>query len=315
MKTFFTILLLAAIGCGYYFFIHQKKTVGDLIGTDTAPITSTSTPSTNAKPKVVPTTAKTTPAPEKAKTQPITPSKPAEPAKSEIDLIVEKAYPMPMILSLNEITKNWSAVPQNAYPKEVLASEPVPFTLMINGVAAGATKVPPGTPLKPLLLVNDQLTVASLVNPSMTSVIPVEKTNFKQTIESRYNTFVTNKKAQIETVRTKARAALLAQPDRLASLRNTGPGDSSDDPRFGAVKASIQRGEAHPASLEEATSFKWNGSERIGGEMRGSYDTVSVHFEVKTIFGKFPTDYKCLLQSGKVVGWIDPLTEEKITRE
>jgi hypothetical protein len=170
--------------------------------------------------------------------------------------------------------------------------------------------------MQPLRLVGDQLTVASLANSTMRSQIHVDKTNFKQSIEKRYNEFVTRKTNQIASVRAKAKKALLAQPDRVASLQNTGgPGDPSDDPRFGVVKSSINRGEAHPASLDEAKSFKWNGSERVGGDMRGTYDTVSVHFEVATIFGKFPTDYKCLLRGGKVVGWIDPITEEKITKD
>ena len=136
----------------------------------------------------------------------------------------------------------------------------------------------------------------------------------EQSIEKRYNDFVTYKTNQISEMRAKAKKALLAQPERLASLRDTGPGDPSNDPRFNPVKASLNRGEAADVSLAEATSYKWNGSERIGGQMRGTYDTVSVHFEVTTIFGKFATDYKCLLRGGQVVGWIDPITEEKITR-
>lgn len=313
MKAFFTILLLAAIGGGgYYYFIHQDNSIDDLLGSDSGSLTSTD----SGKPKAE---ASTKPAPSKSPAKPKaakpTPAKKAEPAKSEIDLFVEKKYPMPTILPLAEITKNWSAVPPNAYPAQVLASEAVPFTLMINGQAAGQSKVQPGTPLKPVRLVGDQLTVASLVNASMQSQVPVGKTNFKQTIEKRYNDFVTRKKNEVTAVRAKAKQALLAKPDRLAALKNRGKGNSGDDPRLAAVKASINRGEAHPASLDEAKSFMWNGSETISGEMRGTYDTVDVHFEVSTIFGKFPTDYKCLLRGGKVVGWIDPITEEKITKD
>lgn len=310
MKAFFFIILLVAVGGGYYYFVHLDNSIDDLVEDGTSLIPA------GADEKPAAPVAKSTPAPAKpkpaAKPKPV---KKAAPAKSEIDLFVEKKYPMPMILSLADITKNWSAVPPNAYPKQILASEPVPFTLMINGQPAGATKIQPGTPMKPVRLAGDQLTVASLVNASMQTQVHVDKTNFKQTIEKRYNDFVARKKTQIAATRAKAKQALLAKPDRLASLKNKGKGGDSNDPRLAAVKASIKRGEAHPASIDEATSYMWNGSETIGGEMRGSYDTVDVHFEVATIFGKFPTDYKCLLRAGKVVGWIDPITEEKITKD
>jgi hypothetical protein len=37
-----------------------------------------------------------------------------------------------------------------------------------------------------------------------------------------------------------------------------------------------------------------------------------VHFEVSTIFGRFPVDYKALLKGGRVHAWIDPVTEDRI---
>lgn len=325
MKAFLVILFLAAIGGGaYYWFVLKDQTPGDLLAPDRSAAASgtdsngNNTPGgTNPKQKspprkvTGPKTASKSGVPAKMSKPPL--KKPEAP-KSEIDLFVEKKYPMPIIHPLATITKNWSAVPPRAYPPQITATEAVPLDLIVNGQKIGASNVLPGKPLKPLLLQGDQLTVSNPANTTMRNVIHVDKTDFKQLIEMRYGEFIVFKKNQIETMRSKAKQALLAQPDRLASLRITGPGDPSEDPRFAPVKASINRGEAHPASLDEVVSFKWNGSERVGGQMRGTYDTVSVHFEVATIFGKFPTDYKCLLQAGQVKGWIDPITEEKITK-
>lgn len=283
-------------------------------------------PAKDTEPKGQPVAAETQPKSGVSKTPaaPKTPAPAAAPAsstaaapspRSEIDALVEKMYPMPQILSLDQITKNWTAVPANAYPQQIVSKVPVPFSLRdTNGSVIGSSNVAPGTPLRPLQISSGQLMVASLADPNMRSQVPIDQTNFKEDITSRYNQFVTRKKQEIDQQRNRARQALLADPSKLAMFKSTGPAGAKDDPRFLPVKASIQRGEAHPASLEEATSFRWNGSERVGGQMRGSYDTVSVHFEVSTIFGKFPTDYKCLLQGGKVVGWIDPITEEKITK-
>ena len=329
MKAFFTILLLAAIAGGgyYYWFVYRDNSVSDLLGSDNSQIVTGETPaksaSTPGRPgsstqsssrqrseKSSSTSPRSGPQARAAKSQ----ASKSEAPKSEIDLLVEKRYPMPIILPLDQITKKWTAVPPNAYPDQITTTEAIPFNLVVNGQTIGSSNAQPGTPLKPVRLQGDQLTIASLANPTMRNQIHVDKTDFKQRIQKRYDDFIVFKKNQIATMRSKAKAALLKQPDRLASLMNTGPGDPSNDPRFAPVKASISRGEAHPASLSEATSFKWNGRERIGGEIPGSYDTVSVHFEVATIFGRFPTDYKCLLQAGQVVGWIDPITEETITK-
>lgn len=245
-----------------------------------------------------------------AKTKTVAP-KPEAP-KSEIDLLVEKKYPMPQILPLNEIVQDWKVVPPNAYPAEVTSNENLAFSLVVNGQNIGSSNTAPGVSVKPVRLIGDQLTVSSLANPTMSTQVHVDKTDFKQRIQKRYDDFVASTKSRVAEKRAKAKAALEARPDRMASLQG-GEVGPSDDPRFGPVKASLAKGEVPTVKLEEAKSYRWNGSEKIGGEKYpGTYDTVTVDFEVETIFGKFPIDVKCLMRGGKVVGWIDPITEEEI---
>ena len=242
--------------------------------------------------------------------------KPAAPPLSELDAALELKYPMPEILPLLTIVDQWRRVPFNAYPPEVTATETIPFQLVINGQAVGSSNVAPGTPLKPMRLEGDLLTVASLANPSMNTQIPVAKTDFKQRIEARYNEFVGAKTKEVEAKRVRARQIVAADPSKLAALTGKAatalPVGDSGDPRFAPVKSSLTSGEAAGVTLEEATSFVWNGSERFGGEFAGSYDTVTVHFSVATIFGRFPVEYKALLRGGKVHAWIDPVTEERL---
>jgi hypothetical protein len=244
------------------------------------------------------------------------PAKAAEAPKSELDLALEKKYPLPQIAPLLTIVGDWRNVPPNAYPPEVVAAETVPFQLVVNGQAIGASNVAPGTPLKPVRLAGDQLTVASLANPAMSTVLPVDKTDFKQRIEARYNQFVEAKKKEVETKRARARQLIAADPSKMALLTGTGaapaPVGDSGDPRFAPVKASLKAGEAASVTLEEALTFTWNGTEKVGGEYAGSYETVTVHFEVSTIFGRFPVDYKALLKGGRVHAWIDPVTEDRL---
>lgn len=241
-------------------------------------------------------------------------AKPKPKPKTELEQFLEKRYPMPEILPLETIVDGWRNVPPNAYPKAVTSTESIAFDLVVNGQTIGSSNLSPGTELKPVRLVGNQLTITSLANPAMNEVLPVDKTDFKQRITARYGEFVKFKKGEVEKKRAGAKAALEKNPDRLAVFLGKAAAkvDSSGDPRIGPVKASLRNGEAASVTLEEAQSFTYNGTETISGEFAGTYETVTVNFEVSTIFGVFPTEYKALLKGGKVYAWIDPITDDRI---
>lgn len=240
------------------------------------------------------------------------------PPQSELEAALEENYPMPEILPLLTIVDQWRNVPSNAYPAEVTARETIPFQLVVEGRPIGSSNVAPGTPLKPVRLVGDQLLVASLANVEMSTRIAVDKTDFKERIEARYREFVEKKRKEVEEKRERVRQIVAADPSKLSLLANSPapetPGETVDgsDPRFTPVKASLKAGEVPSVTLEEARAFHWNGSEQIGGRHAGTYETVTVRFDVETIFGRFPIDGKALLRDGKVHAWIDPVTEDPI---
>lgn len=241
------------------------------------------------------------------------PNDPKEVEKSEIDQLLEKRYPMPEILPLGVIVNNWANVPPRAFPAEVTAKVPLKFSLIVDGQEIGSSEVAPGTPLKPIQLVGDQLTIGSPGNVAMTKVLPLDQTDFKERVTARYEEFVEMKTNEVETLRARVKQSVQSDPTKMAALQGKAPATPSGDARFAPVKASLTNGDAPSVTLEEATSFAWNGSETItDGDFAGTYDTVTVNFEVKTIFGKFPAEYKALLRGGKVVAWIDPFTEERI---
>jgi hypothetical protein len=328
MKGFFpTLLVICCLlgGAAWYFYDpylkpYFEKGSGSSLSDNSRVIRETSATSPAVPKAPAPAAPKPVkPAPGTATVAPpvnTAPAKAAEPPKSELDLALEKKYPLPQIAPLLAIVDHWRNVPPNAYPPEVVAAETVPFQLVVNGQAIGSSNVAPGTPLKLVRLAGDQLTVASLANPAMSTVLPVDKTDFKQRIEARYNQFVEAKKKEVETKRARARQLIAADPSKMALLTGTGaapaPVGDSGDPRFAPVKASLKAGEAASVTLEEALTFTWNGTEKVGGEYAGSYETVTVHFEVSTIFGRFPVDYKALLKGGRVHAWIDPVTEDRL---
>jgi len=325
MKGFFATLLVVCglLAAGWFFYEPYVKPLVDRF-TSGESMTDNDRVIAKESPAAAPSTSS---APQAGAT-PVNPaaakpvaSAPAAPAaapkpKSELEQLLEARYPMPQILPLLTIVDQWRNVPPNAFPAEIAAKETIAFELVINGQVAGSSNVAPGTPLKPVRLAGDQIVVASLANPTMSTQLPIEKTDFRERIEARYNQFVAAKKADVEAKRDRARKLVEADPARLALLTGKAaapaPTDSSDDPRFAAVKESLRQGEAASVTLEEATAFRWNGSEKVGGEYAGSYDTVTVNFEVETIFGRFPTEYKALLKGGRVFAWIDPITEDRI---
>ncbi len=306
-----TLFILGGIGAaGYYLY---EPYIEPLISGRTVDLSGdkSDAPKKTAPEKETSVSSPKKAAPEKAPVKKAVVKKQAPP-KSEIDQLLEQKYPMPAILPLEEIVQNWKVVPPNAYPREVTVNEKLAFDLVVNGQKIGSSNVAPGALWKPVRLVGDQLTVSSLANPSNASQVHVDKTDFKQRITQRYKDFVKQKTAEIVGRRAKAKTIIEAKDGLLALLKGGGPADDSGDPRFGAVKASIKAGECPTVRMDEARSYKWNGSEEIGGPFAGTYNTATVHFEVKTIFGKFPIDCKALLRGNKVVVWIDPITEEKI---
>ncbi len=310
IKSFFiTVFILGGfVAAGYFLY---EPYIEPLLSRKTVDV-SGDKPATPKKPE----SKEGKPAPKKAPSGKVPAEKAVvkkqSPPKSEIDRLLEKKYPMPAILPLDKIVQNWKMVPPNAYPKEVIVNETVAFDLIVNGQKIGSSSVAPGKLWKPVRLVGDQLTVSSLANPGNASQVHVDKTDFKQRITKRYNDFVKQKTEQVMSRRSKAKKIIEAKDGLLAMLKGSGPADDSSDPRFRAVKASIKAGECPTVQIEEARSYKWNGSEKIEGPFAGTYNTATVHFEVKTIFGKFPIDCKALLRGGKVVVWIDPITGEKI---
>lgn len=325
MKGFLaTLIVVCAIIGGIWFayepYIKPMLEKGPVMSPDEAMVTENGSSKAKAKPTAssdkakVPSAQKSKEA--KAKDGGTAAAKAKAPAKkSELDLLLEEKYPMPEILPLLQIVDNWKNVPARAYPQEIFAKETVAFQLVVNGQAIGSSNVAPGTPLKPVRLVGDQLTIGNPANPGMSTTLPVGETDFKERVQQRYDEFVAKVTGDVTAKRAAVKKVVEADPAKLAMLKGEKPpavASNDSDPRFAPVKSSLQNGEAASVTLEEATSFTWNGNERVGGEFAGSYDTVTVHFEVATIFGRFPVDYKALIQGGRVVAWIDPITEERI---
>lgn len=324
MKKFLFILIVLVVAGGWYFYDpYLKPYIGDYVEELQKVVDGAKGGNfSEEKPKVskktqsdVKTEGKTAQKKQADKPDGKNQVNPKPAAMTSLDKLVAERYPMPDIKPLIDIVDHWRRVPTKAYPKQVIINERVAFQLIVDGKAVGASVAVPGTAVAPLRLNAEILQVASLANRTMKSQVPVDQTNFKELVKQRYDQFVVKVRNQVNSNRAKAKKKLADNPEIHKNFGNAEEGwDDPNDARFELVKASLAKGEVKAVQLSEAKQFRWNGSEKINGDLyRGTYDTVSVKFEVKTIFGVFPNEFKCLLQAGRVVGWIDPLTlEEKI---
>lgn len=324
MKKFLFILIVAAVGGAWYFYDpYLKPYIGSYVEQAQKVVDSAKGDNfSEEKPEATKEVAGDPAPKDKMPSKKAVAKKIAKVEKkeqslplSDMDALLAKRYPMPDIKPLLEIVDNWSRVPAKAYPKQVVINERIAFQLIVEGKAIGASVAVPGTAVAPLRLDRGTLYVMSLANQSMKSQISVDQTDFKQQVQKRYDAFVVKTRNEVSSNRAKAKKKLASNPEVYKNFGKADAGwDDPNDARFELVKASLAKGDVKAVQLSEAKQFRWNGTEKINGDLyRGTYDTVSVKFEVKTIFGVFPNEFKCLLQAGRVVGWIDPLTlEEKI---
>jgi hypothetical protein len=255
MKGFFATLLVVCglLAAGWFFYEPYVKPLVDRF-TSGESMTDNDRVITKDEPVVAPGVTSSAPAtgtkgsPASSQSVAAAPATAAPKPKSELEQLLEARYPMPQILPLLTIVDQWRNVPPNAFPAEVAAKETIAFELVINGQVAGSSNVAPGTPLKPVRLAGDQIVVASLANPTMSTQLPIEKTDFRERIEARYNQFVAAKQADVEAKRDRARKLVEADPSRLALLTGKAAAPaaagSKDDPRFAVVKESLRQGEA-----------------------------------------------------------------------
>jgi len=225
---------------------------------------------------------------------------------AEEEAEIEKRYPFPEIPPLLEYVDNWNNVPQRAFPKLVSIKQPVDFEMKQGGQVVARGKMPAGSKMAPVRLQGDQLVLSGGGASPISVTVPVEETDFKELIESRYNAFVESQNAEVLAQRQAERDRRLGAIVHEESLTDWNDGS---DPRFDPVKASLQKGEVGIYSLSDASKWRWGGLENIDGT---EFETAFVILVSEAAFGVTEVELKVLMREGKVVLWIDPATGEKI---
>lgn len=237
---------------------------------------------------------------------PPAPVPPSPDPMADVDGIVAGMHPLPAIRPLMEIVGNWKSVPQNAFPKLVMLKAPVTFEVLRAGVVAARGVIPAGSSVTPLALESENLRITPTLTSNIVAFVPVDQTDFKEKIESRYDSFVKTANSSITARRAQERERIIRSRKLDIELTKYGGGD---DPRFDPMKASIRRGEAGFFQIETADRWRWAGKEAVEGV---EYDVGYVMMVTESAFGSSEREIKALIMNGKVLKWLDAATNSAL---
>ncbi len=225
---------------------------------------------------------------------------------AEVAAQVDAMYPMPEIRPLMEIVDNWNQVPQSAFPKSVTINVPVDLELLQDGERIGQSTIPVGSLVVPQALDGEILTVSTVQKGAAAATVRVDQTDFKQRVRERYEGFSNER---VEHVITQRKTELQRRLKSIAHEEALSAYNPGDDPRFGALKESLQRGDAGFFELEAASKWRWAGKESIDGV---EYETAYAIMVTESAFGTAEREIKAMIRDGEVAKWIDVASGEEL---
>ena len=125
--------------------------------------------------------------------------------KTEVDLLLEKSFPIPSYKPLEELVQNWSDVPERAFPDEISVHVALDYQSQKGG---GGQTMESGHLAKPVSFQQGEIEVVALDSPDLRAKVSMADTDFKQRVSALYEEKKEEKiskiLAQRELNRTKA---------------------------------------------------------------------------------------------------------------
>ncbi len=251
------------------------------------------------------TVASTTPAPVNpadapAHTKPVTtPTGPVD----EIDA----RYPMPNFKTIEEITKEWSAIPSRAFPRPVKTKVALTFD-----APAGKVELPADSKALAAGMVAGMLVVMRDKDDPSRIQVPLANTDLKETLTALYERYKDYHRNRIIKQREHARAAKArSNGANDEQMKLAGP---KPEVRAGGVipimMAALQDGKLTELKASSITSWGELNFEDVGGTI---YWTGTVQCTVENaLFGPQPTEVMALIKDNKVVKWIYTGSREEV---
>jgi hypothetical protein len=241
-------------------------------------IKSTPPPSSTEAPSPTPTTtASTPPAPKPTPT----------PAKTT-------DFVPPPIASLEEATGNWTAIPERAFPRNVLLKQPVSIKM-----SAGTGQLAAGTSALALAASQGVLTIAPSTASTARGQIPVTDTDFPDQIRSAYETWKTHR---LKIAREAWEARQKAAPVAATSLVDpAGKPLTNSSGKYDIILESMRTGQVTEVRPDNIRSWGTAHPGLVDGKPGW---LIEIDFAATTIFGTCDAQAQAQILNGKIHRWI-----------
>ncbi len=309
MKPLIVIILAAAVGYVAYEYVYPPFAEAMKFTKHVAPAPKKKEVVVVApKPKpVVKEEPKPEPVPE-MKPEPKPEPKPEMPKIPEPPPPDPDAFVAPVFPSVDDVTKNWTAVPAGffATPKQITINKDLEIKMQM-GKATAASTFKTGAKIFVMGQQGVDLVVGASAGSPMKGVVAMDDTDFKEVFSKAYEDI---KVVRIDQAR-KAHEYRLAAAERAknapasssassGSAGNDKPAKDADG-TYPLLLASMKSGEVTEIKPDNIKSWGDVEQEKIDGT---DYWTVNVKYETQTMFGKFETEAQARIKNGRVEKWV-----------
>jgi hypothetical protein len=246
------------------------------------------------------------------------PPKPAPPPPPPPPMIVDKGpgemkpkvdadgFETPIFPSLDELTKNWTVLPAQAFanPRKIQLKKDVTFEVVIGNNRLGSQVRAGGDVYAIASAGGSNIVIAPSPESKARAQVDLNDTNFKETLTAAYEAnnalrVVAMKRAFMRQ-KNKAAEPMVAGKSPSAPINTAKPVKEADG-TYKVLLDSISAGdvtEVTPASIS-----KWD--DPVQEELDGkTYWTIVVTYTTKTMFGDFTTYAKAHIYNGRVEKWL-----------
>ena len=230
--------------------------------------------------------------------------KPADNWQPSIPKIPTNDFVPPTIQSVETITKNWTTIPKQAFPRPVILKKDVQVKMSV-----GASTLRAGATAQALAADNGILTIAPTETSTARGTIAVMDTDFPDQIHISYEKW---KVARIE----QSRQAWIAGKTRDSSVGKdnstlaNGMGVSfgaegkpvqNPDGSYNLLLAIISAGKV--SDVDPKKVVHWGAPEIKTVDGKPTW-VIDVRYEAKTIFGLMEVDSHAHVRDGRYIRWV-----------
>lgn len=210
----------------------------------------------------------------------------------------------PVIPSVETMTKNWTVIPKQAFPRSVVLKKDVSVKMSV-----GASTLRAGATAHALAADNGVLTIAPTETSAARGSIALKDTDFPEQIQASYEKW---KVARIEQVRQAWISAKtkITSPGKDNSTISNGQGVNfsaegkpvqNPDGSYNLLLAVISTGRV--SDVDPKKVVHWSAPEMRTVDDKPTW-VIDVRYETKTIFGLMEVDSHAHIRDGQFVRWI-----------